>query len=397
MPQVFNRDYVTALPPEQAVEVYLEPAVNANNPLQNALGLWEWAMGKDKHRMLHLSVNRNNLQKRTNCSTWNPTVSAGMRGETIEVTDFELNGEQCPDEFEVGYMRELSQPLGSATTYFRGTAEQQALQAAIVRGLSRNLSDDIYKILYFGDKNLQARIDAGVYGDDPYPSDPVQRAQMIHMLSQMDGIWTEIEARTRATGQGSIRYVSTNDGTIAGNAMRPENVVEYFKSLKAAASPQLKRWRDQTNQVFQKPVFLVQDGIFEAYKEYLRTQNNTIGHQFILDSEPVEDVLRFDGHLVILVPEWEMHDAEMGRISSDGQNIGYSNNQRALFTVLRNFTGVANMTGIEADTSNALVVQQSPLIQDKGKTYMYAAYGFGVGVAQPDLVVAGYASSATYL
>ena len=398
MPQGYNRQAVLTLPAKEATVVYLEAAVVASNPLQNALGLWKWIMGKDKARMLHLSVNRNNLQKRTNCNGWNPTVSAGINGETIEVTDFELNGEQCPDEFDEGCLRELASPMGNASSYFRGTAEQRALLAAIVQGLARSLSNDIYNICYFGDKNIRAKTAAGFYGENPYPDDPKQREQMFSMLEQMDGIWAEIYGRVASTNErGGIAYVDTNNGTIIGNATRPENVVDFFRSMKAKAKPQLRQWRDTTNRTFQKPVFLVQEGIFEAYKEFLRTQQNEIGHQFILDGSPVEDVLRFDGHLVILVPEWEMHDAEMGRISTDGQNAGYSNNQRALFTVLGNFTGVANMSNIEGSANTALAVEQPEGIQYKGKVFMYAAYGFGVGIAQPDLMVAGYSSNPDFI
>lgn len=398
MPQVQNRQAVLQLPPKEATTVYLEAAVNYNNPLQNSMRLWKWVMGKDKVRMLHLSVNRNNLQKRTNCNGWNPTVSAGLNGGTIKVTDFELNGEQCPDEFDEGYMREMREPLANASTYFKGTPQQQQLLAAIVQGLSRGISSDIYSICYFGDKNIRANVAAGFYGENPYPDNPVERENMLSMLEQMDGIWTEIYGRVASTNEkGGIVYVDTNDGTINGNATRPENVVDYFRSMKAAAKPQLRQWRDQTNQTFQKPVYLVQEGLFEAYKEYLRTQQNEIGHKFILDGEAVEGVLRFDGHLVILVPEWEMHDAEMGRVSTDGQNAGYSNNQRALFTVLENFTGVANMSPIEGNPNTALAVEKPEGVQFKGKVFMYASYGFGVGIAQPDLVVAGYSSNPSFI
>lgn len=393
MPQVFNPEFLLDLPVEVTQRLYLEAAVEHDNPFINRLGLWRTEFGKTKMRMSHLRVNRNNLRPRSNCETWNPTVRYGLTPDSIQVTDYELNGEQCPDEFDAQCLREMRAPLGAGAPTFGGTPELDALRGAMVRILARSLSSDIAKVASFSDSDIRAKVKSGLYASTPYADDPKQAEALYLMLEQQDGIWTEIEARTQSSNpDAKIAYVDSNDGTQAGNATRPENVTDFFDSMIAAATPQLQGWFDQTNPVFGMPVFIVQNGIFQAYKKYLRSQNLESAYKLSMEGEIVRDVLEHDGYLVFNERNWDMYDAELGRVGLDGK----SKVQRALFTVPGNLTLLANMNSLESQPGTGLILQQSPLIKDKGKTWIYASYGLGVGVAQPDLMVAAYNSSTTF-
>lgn len=387
-----NKTYLLDLPVEQAQKLYLEAALIADNPLQNKLGLFTIVPGVDKYKMLQMRMNSNNLQPKSSCDTWNPTVRSGLSADTVRVTDYEMNAEFCPDEFDAGCSRYLRQPLG------QGGAPDvlDPIKAAIVTLLRRSLSNDIYNTAWFSDENIRAKVAEGFYGEDPYALDPVQKERAMIMLEQQDGIWAEIEARTRSTSiTGKIAYVDTNDGDDTGNATRPENITSFLDDMITSASAQLRGWHYQNStNTFDKPVFYLQGGLFRAYKRYLQSRELEASHQFMLDGETVRGTLMYDGYLVIEIPEWEAHDANMGRKSTSGTNIGYSSKQRALFTTLGNLTIVANMNENEAESG--LTVQVSPLIKDKKKTWMYADMGFGFGVAQSDLIVAGYNSSTTF-
>lgn len=392
-----NRGFIVNLPVQEARKLYLEPAVYGPNPLKNELGLIDWTMGKDKVTMSHLRSNRFNLQPKAPCDKWNPTVRYGMRPDSLNVTDYELNGEQCPDEFEDGCLRLMQGTLGQGTVpEFGGTPEANALWNAMITSLSNSLAGDINPLFYFSDPDIRAKAEAGVYGEDPFPLDPVQRERMFTMLEQQVGIWAEIEARTQETNTAArINYVDTNDGTEGGNATRPENIVDFMTDLVRNSTHILRQWYSPTA-AFAQPVILLQTGLYMAYKSYLRSGGTEAAYQFSLNGEVQRDSLMFDGYPVIHMPEWEQHDMDMGRVSASGTNRGYSSKQRALFTVLGNLSGIANLSSIASQPGSGLLIQQSPLLKDKGLYYMYANYGLGAGIAQPELMTAAYNSSTTF-
>lgn len=383
--QSFAQSLILDLPREEAVNLYLRATTVQDNPLQARLGLIDWNFGVDKMKMLHLRSNSANLQPKRGCAEWNPTVRAGLDADTIRVTDYEVNGEQCPDEFNVGTSRLLRGPLGQG----EAPGVPDPLTNALLTMLRRSLAGDLYDVVYFSDENIRQDIAATAY-----PDSPVLRERFLTMLEQQSGIWPEIIARTTTTNKSAkIAYVDSNDGTAAGNATRAENIADFFDDMAAAASPELANWHQSNQQgTFDKPVFLVQTGLWRAYKKYLRTLGTEIAHQFILDGEIMRDTLMHDGYLVVHVPEWEAHDRKAGRATVGNM----STTQRALFTVLGNITGLANMNDIEGQPGRGLAIQRSPLLKDKGKMYMYADYGIGMGVAQPELMVASYNSSTNF-
>ena len=391
MSVVVNPEFIIDLPVEEASKLYLEPAVVANNPFQSAgLRMFRTEFGKRKLRMNHLRVNRNNLQPKAPCDVWNPTPRFALRPESLVTTDYELNGEQCPDEFDARCLQEMRGPLGKGTVpEFGGTPELDALLSAMVRLLSRELTNDIYKIVYWSDTDIRAKAAAGFYGELPYVDNPAARERLFTMLEQQNGVWSEIEARTQTTNERArIAYVDSNDGTIAGNATRAENVTDFFDEMIAQASPLLAGWYDQSQPAYGMPFFAVDGKFFRAYKAYLRSLGTEMANRLIIDGEAVRDSLEYDGYAVVHVREWDAFDAEMGRTG---------NTARALFTVPENLTLLANMENSQLQPGSGLLVQKSPLLKDKGKVWMYADYSLGMGIAQPELMVAAYNSSTNFL
>lgn len=390
----YNKTYLLDLPVQEAQKLYLEAAIVADNPLQNNLGLFTVEMGKDKFKMLQMRMHDNNLQPKSGCDTWNPTVRAGLSADTISVTDYEMNGEYCGDEFDAGCARLMRQPLGEGAA----ASGLNEFDNAMVTMLRRSLQNDIHSVVWFSDTAIRSKVDVAFYGENPYSRDPIQKERMLTMLEQQDGVWAEIEARTMSSNpMAKIAYVDTNNGVQAGNATRAENITDFLDDMITAATPQLRSWNYQNeSNTFDRPAFFLQDGLYRAYKKYLRSRDLEASHKFMIEGEVVRDVLMYDGYAVMRIPEWEQHDAKMGRVTLTGNNAGYSSKQRALFTTLGNLSIVANMNSIESQPGSGLIIQASPLLKDKGKTWMYADYGLGMGVAQPDLVVAGYNSSTTF-
>ena len=212
------------------------------------------------------------------------------------------------------------------------------------------------------------------------------------MLEHRNGWWSEIQARVGASGEYvKIRYVDTNDGTSGGNATKPANIADYLRELRMASHPILQFWNlDLPKAAW--PVYLLQRGLFDALFKYYESLGTEIANRFIIDGKPVENALVFENYTVLMMPEWDMFDFETGKMAANGQSL----TQRAIFTAPENLCGIAHAQSLEGAPESALVIQKSPLIKDKGKSWMYASLGIGFGIAQPILMTVGYNSSETY-
>lgn len=376
------------------LRLLIEPALTLDNPLQRTLGVYHFMFGKDKARMLHLKKPRHNLQPKKNCNHWNPTVSFKMRADELMVDDFELNGEQCPDEFDEGCLRNLRGPVNEFERNAGNQPEINELEAAMVRLLRESLSDDFFRVAWFGNARFEELVDADYYDLDKVDYSPDEKENFIEMMQHTDGWWAEIERRVRETGEfDKVRYVNSNDGTASGNATRPENIRDFLLQMKNSSHVLLRNWR-RGRAESERPVFMVQPGLFAAYKAWLINNGTFQDFQFRLQTqgEAVHGVLMFDGNLVIEMPDWDAWDAEVGLFDEE---TGQSKVQRAIFTAKENLCGLANTRNL-AGYSSSLMIQESPVLKDKGKKFMYGAWGLGFGIASPVLMTAAFNSSTTF-
>ena len=214
------------------------------------------------------------------------------------------------------------------------------------------------------------------------------------MLEHYNGWWSEIKARVPLASEfGRVRYVDTNDGTADGNATDPANIADYLRQMRYSAHPILQFWNlDRPKSEW--PVYLLQRGLFDALIRYYESLGTEESHRLIVEGISIPNATTFEGYPVLMIPEWDMFDYETGNtLAASGQ----SKKQRAIFTASMNLCGVAHTNSLEGKPESALRIEKSPLLKDKGKSWMYASLGIGFGVAQPVLMVAGYNSSDTYM
>lgn len=373
---------------------FIEPTLAYGNPLSGITdgGLFHVEMGKDKMDMTHLQKPRFNLQPKTNCKGWNPTVRYGLRADQVAVTDYEVNGEQCNDEFDRACARNL-QGWQDDRLFASQNPGFSPIQAALILTLRESLVDDVYRTVWFSDTAFNtadyvhnAELDLG-----NAELSEEERTRLTAMMNQQEGVWKEI--RAYAAG-GQIRYVDSNDGSGASyNALDPANIVDFLKELKKQSTQKLRQFgRGVNSSVATRPYYLLQSGLYEAYLEYLRNMGTEMSHQFIIEGQPVPGVYMFDGHLVLEVPEWSMWDEEIGMMSTVHGN---SMNQRAIFTVPGNITLLANAKSLPGFANQGLIVQQSTQVRDKGATWMYYNIGLGASIAHPELMTVGFNSNKT--
>jgi hypothetical protein len=208
------------------------------------------------------------------------------------------------------------------------------------------------------------------------------------MLQRAEGIDTLLRRRA---GEGRVAFVNTNDGSGAdANATLPANIKGFLKDMLLQSSDALRYWKTYSDG--STPVFKLQSGLYQAYIDYLDSlPGGSDNHMFIVNGTPVEGVYRYKGY-----PVMEWHEADVFDFSIGLKNpaTGHSWNQRAILTVPDNMTLLTNVGQNEVGTG--LTIQTSPLIKDKGVTWMYMSLGVAGGISHNELVTYGYNTSYTY-
>jgi hypothetical protein len=370
----------------------LEPAFNYDNIYQRNLNIYKFVTGVTTYQMTHLSRPTNVLQPKAGCNDWLPTVNFSLRPWEIQSVDYELMGEQCPDEFDKGCYRNLKT---SSDEVKRLGAKVDAIEMAMAMQTRKALVDSIYKIAWFGQTNFAAAAAAGAYDLSQMPIR--EKNKLIAMLQHQNGWWSEIKARvampnTASSRFGRVRYLDTNDGTPDGNATDPGNIADYLRNMRMVADPILQFWNlDQ--EMGEWPIYLLQKGLFDALIRYYQSLGTELANRLIINGITNPRATTFDGYPVLMMPEWDMFDFETGRINPA---TGYSKTQRALFTAAENLCGIVHGKTLQGRPQSSLAIEEKPGLDAKGKKLMYGCMGIGYGIAQPVLMVAGYNSSDTY-
>lgn len=371
-----------------ANRLMLDPALGYENILQSNLNVYNVEIGQDKLTMNHLSGPTNILQPKANCQTWNPTVNYTLRPDEIVVSDYEVNGEQCTDTWDKTCTRNLL-GMQEDSLYIERSPQLEPLQRAMVQTLSQSILDSAYKTAWFSDTT---------FGGATYPyatyytpantgMSQAEIDKLTTMLTVQNGVWSEIYANVSA---GLIQYVDSNDGTAAGNATLPGNIADYLRQLKKSSDPLLRFWGyGPGKSVLDRAFYLLQDGLFQAFVEYLQSLGTEAAHQLILNGTVVEGAYVFNGHIVTSIPEWTMFDNEIGLIHP---TTGVSRVQRAIFTVPQNISILANVKTLSGFGQSGLIIQTSTHIKDKGVKWMYYTLGLGMGIAHNKLMTVGYNS-----
>lgn len=390
-PILIQSQDVVAFNTQEAQELAVAPGVHHRNPLTpGGRGLARVVDGRHEYRMLHLNVAEDVLIPQAGCNSWSPSTKSFVQSDKIECGYFEVNEEMCPDEFLASCLQNISSKGARVEgVMLNSTQPLSAITAAIIVGLQTAIGSSTHKVSWFGDPN---------FGTSSYHSaaqvnymerrSTAEFNRLQTMMQKIEGIDTVLRRRA---GNGRIKFVNTNDGVGAStNATLPANIKDFLRDMLLQSSDALRYWYRLTGQF---PVFKLQSGLFRAYIDYLQAlPGGSDNHRFIVDGTPVEGTYDFEGYPV---QEWADADIFDFSIGLKNPATGHSMNQRAIFCVPDNPTILTNVRATEG-LESGLMIQASPLIKDKGKTWMYMTLGVGAGIAHNDLVTYGYNTSYTY-
>lgn len=271
-------------------------------------------------------------------------------------------------------------------------AQNQVLAAVFANKLS-TMKDDLARIVWFARKAgfvVNTAINAAPYYVSALPDGASEM-----LGGKQDGMWGVILANTALPAAIATPYLSTNDGSVAGNAANPANIYGYLQRMLDSASPELRGMPQTGNDA---PFFVLDRALFEAYRQYLIQNgvntNNALAWQF---QQNAQMTLDFNGYKVFMDKDADKFDREMSATTFStigGKSVFHSKNLRALFTAPRNmYIGLDLESGVDAI---GLIIEQGPsLVKDAGKTYFKMMMSVGMGILDPTLQVAGWASDTT--
>lgn len=384
-----NGNMVT-LTTESTVKFFNNYAVRNTDQYARRLGLYaDVTLGRDlEGRFASFNTPQNALSNRKNGCTWNPKGGIRLNIDTFPTCPVEFDGEQCPDVFYGTCFERLFVP-GSTSPLTEGP-EVQAMLRMMVERIQLGLGNDFFNLYNFAnhplitsaDTNLSYSVDAETWADY---EDQMMSGDCGGLVTQLDALANDAIYGRYYNGvipSGSTGINETTDAYIG------DIVNDLIEPMIAAASPELKvaiRNGIPVNGVLRYPIILLTSQEFTAYRKFITDMapTNPDSYRYLIQGEsgdPVleRNVLRYDNMPVV---NWEAvnnFDAYLGTKSHRAAIVAPGN-----FGVLSNVDSIQN----RLYSGLGLVIQESPLLKDKGKIYMHTNFRWGAAIADPKMAI----------
>ncbi len=376
---------------DNAIDVLIKPILSSYDPLRNDdLRIFKKLTGVIKgKKLVHLRKPKSVLQAgfdmaQSKAGEVKPYGKVGNTAEEVDPKPFDIWTEHYPEEIKE-VIDNIKSGKGNLYHSINGTPEERLLLSAFISLIQETAGDDVYRVVFFGDSNFTA------------PEGHSLDAQQIKAIKKVNGVWKDINVKT-ALQKTDSKHIpkldlsknkdggdATNENpAIKGNAI-PEGYVlnTLLPKLYKISHIKLRRLK-KSGHVHERPLFLVSEAIYEAYKADLKKEYKNTWQSFELhykgegfDTE-VTIGLKWENYAVIPVYEWDLWDTELGK----------SNQHRAIFTARENLTiatDVNEVTGMGVGQS-ALVAKENPLPQNLGKVDVRATMKIDAKVAESQFI-----------
>ena len=353
-----------------------------------ALGLYaDVNLGRNlKARFISFNTPKHLLSSRKNGCQWNPKTGVTLGIDEFDTCPVEANLEQCPDALFDSCFERIFDP--NSTSPWGSTAESQDVLARIIEAIYTGMGNSFYSLYNFANHPLidQAN-EAGTYAVD---ADEWAAYVDQQMSGNCGGLVTQLDALAQNTEYA--QYYSNVIATGASGINETTNkfdgdVIEFFRSVIDAASPELKiavrrGIKVGTRQL--RPIMLVTYEIFRAYQKWIQDNGSLeSAYRYLVTlndgvTTNSANILAFENIPVLPWDAFIDFDATVG-----------VNSHRALLTVPGNFGVIASVDGIQDRlfAGQGLVIQESPLLKDGGKYFMKSTFRWGAAIADPKLAV----------
>jgi hypothetical protein len=222
---------------------------------------------------------------------------------------------------------------------------------------------------------------------------PVAAADVPTTIGGSNGFWAQVDANVTA---GLTPFVSTNDGTAAGNGINPANITGLLDRMIDAGSIALQGLIDNAASAEAAPYFLLDKALFNALQKF----NAQVGSDNAwVHGREHQRYEMYRGYRVYKDMDAANFDTLTGSTVTStigGVSVKHSRNLRAvLMPPLTLQLGLDVRS--EADEAVGMIVQNNPdRVNNPGAIDYSVMFSAGVGIAFPDYMVAGWASSQTF-
>lgn len=353
----------------------------------NSMGLFSFqqAGNNNKVRFAHLTKPKHMFTKRSSGCVWNPKGRILMNQSEITVDPLEYNGEHCPDEF-YGSCLEKFYGTGNQVRDIFGTPAGAALFGELVNRVYEGLGDSFYELIWYGMHPIIEDADA----NDWFTVDDDQWDAFKDQQAITGGIMTIIDA-FKEDGLANFN-VQINTSDISDDR---ESYVgdpsDLFDRVLRAQSSEMKIMskRGSNGQGSMKTVILCDSKIYAAYEQQLSDDWRQIPETFhyyyngkfceafgCSDNTHVEGTLKYKGHLVVCMDEWDDFDTITG-----------TNTFRCLAVVPGNFGVAYDVPTLDDRNGFGLNFTQKLEAPYKGKVYLDTTFKAGTGIIDEKFIV----------
>lgn len=363
---------------EPTRQLFREVAIKKTDVTLNELGIYSFInVGRfGKAKMNSLTVPKHLLQSRKGCLTWNPKGRMYMKPDEISTEPVEYMGEQCSDAL-MGECLEAVLGTGNQIRDIFATPEGAALFQEAIGNIFLGLGNSLYDLVTYGMDSVITSSDTGNWWNTATTS----TEEWDDFVDQQLGVGVKghIPLIEQAKADGLANFnVEIIAGDVSGSTYTggTKDVVSLFEEVIAAAPSRLRILRKKRGTP--GVVMLVSTGIFDAYKDYLITNWNTIPdvYKFMLEGEAVPGVLYFDGTPVVCMDEWREFDELVG-----------INTHRVVLTAVKNFVIAHDVPALNQFGGIGMRIEQSQELKNKGIVHMYTNFQVGAGIADTDFMV----------
>ena len=362
-------------------------AVEKPNLTANSMGLYTLAsVGRNgKARFGSLSVPKHLLQSRKNGCGWHPKGNMKFGIDEFDVCPVEYNGEQCPDAL-YGDCLEKILGVGNEVRDMLATPEGRALFMEMVRNIYMGLGNSVYDLVTWGKHPLIAdATEQGLYTVDDQEWD-----DFVDQQEACVGHMTLID-QLKADGYNNYN-VDILDADVSADRMSyTGNVGDLFDRVLAAQSPTMKlvSRRVINNSNIRESILLVTPQIFAKYEDELLTAYPQLPSTFQyfyngkfcenMGCDPmnsVTGVLKYKGHLVVRMDEWEEFDDMVGVKTF-----------RVMAIVPGNLGIAFDVPALSQFAGMGLRINQRLDAPYQGKVYMDTTFKIGTGILDQEFIV----------
>ena len=370
-----------------ALNFFKKISILKTNITQNSFGLFSFVQAPrdGKARFASLSVPKHLLSKRSNGCVWKSKGNVSMTTTEFDMHPVEYNGEQCPDAF-LGDCLEKIMGTGNDIRDMFATNEGRVLFSQVVSLIYQGLGNSFYDLVWYGNHPLITDADT----NDWYAVDDAEWADYKDQQTACGGIMTMID---HFKTQGNANYnvdipvadISADGTTYIGSA------TSHFDAVLLAQNTEMKMAskRPSLDGRMNKSVILTDARIFAKYELEMQAKFPTLPEMFRYyyngkfcqaagcdGVAPVEGVLKYKGHLVVCMDEWQ-----------DFNDITGTNTYRTL-AVTPGVLGLAyDVPDVKQFDGMGMRITQHLDAPWKGKIFMDTTFKIGPGIIDENYIV----------